>query len=175
METLGARLQLYVSGLLVGGGDPTPDPDLDLCPLPFFWVTPPAAGFTLLRPLRSAPFALLTASHTVHLVMTHYALGAKAPCVSAVAGLLRALRSRLKALRRLLLLGERTGCDSGHSGLLNCCGPTNTSLAVSPGVCVCVFFCCGCLIGASQSAPPGFCVIILIGTINSARLVGSFM
>ena len=145
------------------GGDPTSCPDLDLSPLP-----PLALGipFTLthihVSPPQSESFAdtlllqTATPNLSVHLAMTHCTTEAKAACPRAVVGLVRALRSRLKALRRLLLLAgsdgsrrrqaqtvdgslwERPGLLKRETGgtVLGCCGPAHTSLTVSSPECV---------------------------------------
>lgn len=152
--------------MLVGGG-------LGEIPLPIpIWITPslpsPSSGYPLTlihirvcaSQAKSLAATLLlqatTPSVSVHLAMTHCLAEAKPACARAVAGLVRALRSRLKALRRLLLLaGTDGGCqrpaqtfDGGRRerpGLLNrkhggtvvgCCGPAPCSMAVSSPECV---------------------------------------
>lgn len=87
--------------------------------------------------------------------MTHCTLEAKPACVRAVRGLIRKVRGRLKALRRLLLpIGmddspQQLSFDDGLSGLLDktkkgavldCYGPTHTSMAVS-SQCVSIIKC----------------------------------
>lgn len=55
--------------------------------------------------LRVFPLWAQTPSASLHASMTHFA--AAAPCVCAIAGLIRDLRGRLKSLRRLLLTSRR--------------------------------------------------------------------
>lgn len=175
METLGGRLQLHVrGGGGTGGGSRFPSqfgPALPSPPLPFLWVSPHTHSHTCLpvpvqviRPPQRCSQTTAPSS-PVHLPMTHCATEAKPACVCAVTGLIRALRSRLKALRRLLVLRRTDGSrqrpaqSSGGArwerpGLLNgingrtdfgCCGPAHPSTAVSYPECVWVmsksFFC----------------------------------
>lgn len=85
----------------------------------------------------------------LHGVMTRCMAEAKPACVNALTGLVRALRSRLKALRRLLVHAgteaDSRGAEQTFDGgrlkgrnegtVLGCCGPSeHPSLAVSsPG------------------------------------------
>lgn len=98
--------------------------------------------------------------------MTHCAPEAKSACLCAITGLVRGLRSRLKALRRLLLLAGTDGgrrrptADAGRSerpGLLTrknggpvlgCCGPALPSMSVSR---VCVTTRCADSLNLKQS------------------------
>lgn len=136
-------------------------------PSQFGSAPPPSSGYPLtlthilvcLSQSKSFAVTLLlqttTPSFPVQLVMTHCAAEAKLACVCAITGLVRALRSRLKALRRLLLLAGTDGSrqrpaqtfDGGrwerpgllnrkNGGILGCCGPAHPSMAVSSPECV---------------------------------------
>ncbi|GLD53295.1 ribosomal protein S6 kinase alpha-3-like isoform X1, partial [Lates japonicus] len=148
METLGGRLQLHVSGEGGRRGEipllipiwicPPPPP-----PLLFLWVSPHTDSHIHLFACPSPkPFSSQPPVSSVQFVMTHGAAEAKPACVCAAAtSLVRALRSRLKSLRRLLLLAsrrqptqtfdggrwEQPGKDKG--AVLGCCGPAHPSTA----------------------------------------------
>lgn len=160
METLGGRLQLHVSG--EGGWEEESCGGGSRCPSQFGSVPPPSPALplgipshwlTLVCLSQSKSFAatvlLQTPSSSVHLVMTHRVVTEANPakCVSSVTRLVRALRSRLKALRRLLLhAGMVSNCQQAAQTLdggrweqigkngetaLGCCGPAHPSMAVS--------------------------------------------
>lgn len=155
METLGGRLQLHVSG---EGGDTPCFPSQFGSPPSS--LPSPSSGYPLTlthtlvcssqsRVIRCRGVApdKTTSSKQLASVMTHCAAEAKPACVCAMTAVVRALRRRLKALRRLLLLAGTDGsrqraaqtCDAGRWGtVLDCCGPAHTSTAVSIPECVCV-------------------------------------
>lgn len=150
VETLGGRLQLRVGWGLersgAGGGIPVPF---------WIWISPPPLLFLLV--LRVSPHTD-SQTHTslsawvqsyrccssrllgsVQLVMTQCAAAtteAKPACVSALGGLIRALRSRLKSLRQLLRPNQNgVRWEKPGATVLDCCGPKLSSLAVSYSAC----------------------------------------
>lgn len=133
-----------------------------LSSLPFLWVSPHSdshihtCSLVPVQIIRSHSAAPDSSLLCWCFMMTHCASEAKQACVCAVAAIVRALRSRLKSLRCLLLhAGSDTSCQqptqtfsSGQreqtdvlyrktgGTVLDCCGPAHPSLAVSSPECL---------------------------------------
>lgn len=127
-------------------GDPASYPSLDVCPLPFLWVSPLTGSHSSVHPwLWATPVFPVRLSISARFMMTRCSPEAKPVCVSAIISLVRALRHQLKAFRCLLLLKRSDTSPpqptfyTGQKKLLNRkndrpvsgCGPTQSCMTVS--------------------------------------------